>query len=266
MAWEYTTVERHGRLAVVRFDRGDGLNPMSSALARELTAVARSFADDIETSVIVLTGSANGGFCAGRDLKDAEISARYEQPMVARRHASQVGPRLCAAWEQLEQLTICAIEKFAVGAGLALALSTDIRVMGEGAHFRAPEVPLGLSMSWGSIPRLVALVGPARTKQMLCMGDARVGAAQSLAWGLAQEVVPNGEALAKAVAMGEAAASMPPLAVRMTKTTVNHVALAAGRAMVHMDTDQLILTEHTADHREAVAAFREKRKPSFSGA
>lgn len=265
MAWEYTEIERHGRLALVRFDRGDGLNPMSSKLARELTAVAQSFIDDTDTSVIVLTGTKNGGFCAGRDLKDAEGSARYDRPMLERRNATQIGTRLCGAWEQLEQLTICAIEKFAVGAGLALALATDIRVMGEGAHFRAPEVPLGLSMSWGSIPRLVALVGPGRTKQMLCMGDARVSAQQALAWGLAEEVVSNGEALKKAMEMGEAAAAMPPLAVRMTKTTVNAVAMSAGRAMVHMDTDQLILTEHTRDHQEAIAAFREKRKPRFDG-
>lgn len=266
MSWEYTTIERHGRLALVRFDRGDKLNPMSSALARELTAVAQSFIDDVETSVIILTGTKDGGFCAGRDLKDAEGIARYGKPMLARRNATQIGTRLCAAWENVEQLTICAIEKFAVGAGLALALACDIRVMGAGAHFRAPEVPLGLSMSWGSIPRLVALVGPGRAKQILCMGEGKVTAEQSLAWGLAEEVVPDGTALDKAMELARATAAMPPLTVRMTKSTVNAVALAAGRTIVHMDTDQLILTEHTEDHKEAIAAFREKRKPAFRGA
>ena len=265
MVWDDVQIERRGRLAIVRFDRGDKLNPMSSRLARTLTDVARRFAEDVETSVIVLTGTRDGGFCAGRDLHDEEGKARYDLPMLERRYRTQVGTRLCRAWEELEQLTICAIEKFAVGAGLALALATDIRVMGRGAHFRAPEVPLGLSMSWGSIPRLVALVGPARAKQILCLGDVRVPAEQALTWGLAQEVVDDGAALEAAVAMAEKAAAMPPLTLRMTKTTVNMVAQPDARALVHMDTDQLILTEHTRDHREAVDAFREKRRPQFTG-
>ena len=264
MAWEHVSIERRGRVAIVRFDRGDGLNPLSMQLVRELTEAARSFEEDLETTAIVLTGVGRG-FSAGRDLRDPAMQERAKKPMLERRRLAGVGARLCRAWEELEQFTIAAIEGFAIGGGLALSLACDFRVMGAGAHFRAPEIGLGLSMSWGSIPRLVSLVGPARAKQILLLADDRIAAADALAWGLVQETAPDGQALARAVAIAEKAAAMPPVTVRMTKTTINAVAQALSAAIIHMDTDQVMLTETTQDFAEGVAAFRERRKPRFSG-
>ena len=138
--------------------------------------------------------------------------------------------------------------------------------MGQGAHVRAPEVSLGLSMSWGSIPRLISLVGPARTKQILCLAKDRIAAADAHAWGLVQAVVPDGEAAAHARTLADRAAAMPPLPLRMTKATVNAVAAASAVAAVHMDTEEVMLTELTDDFAEAMAAFRERRGPVFRGA
>src|SRR3546814_887655 len=264
MSWEFVKVERRGRVAIVRLDRGDGMNPLSLQALRELTEAAQSFAADLETTAIVLTG-AGRGFSAGRDLRDPQMSERLGRPMIGRRHLSGAGARLCRAWEELEQFTIAAIEGFAIGGGLALALALDLRVVGAGAHFRAPEIGLGLSMSWGSIPRLINLVGPARAKQILILAQDRVPAADALAWGLAQEVVPDGQALDRAVALAEKAAAMPPVTVRMTKQTVNAIANASSAALIHMDTDQLMLTETTKDFAEGVAAFKERRKADFTG-
>ena len=142
-----------------------------------------------------------------------------------------------------------------VGGGLAFALATDWRVVGQSAHFRAPEVALGLSMSWGSIPRLVNLVGPARAKQVLLMADDRIDASQALDWGLAQDVVADGEAEAAAVRWAIKVASMPPVPARMTKKTINAYANALSDLAVHMDTDEVILTETTEDHEARVAAY-----------
>ncbi len=263
--WQFVEIERRDRVAIVRFDRGDGLNPLSLELIRELTAAAHGFAEDLETTAIVLVG-AGRSFSAGRDLRDPETPARATKPMLERRRLAGAGARLCRAWEELEQFTVAAIEGFAIGGGLALALACDLRVMGQGAHIRAPEIGLGLSMSWGSIPRLVGLVGLARAKQILLLANDRVSAADALAWGLVQEVTPDGGALDRAVALAEKVAAMPPVTVRMTKTTVNAVAHALSAAVIHMDTDQVMLTETTRDFAEGVAAFKERRKPRFTGA
>lgn len=264
MAWKYVKIERRGRVAVVRFDRGDGVNPLSIDAIGELTRAARTFEDDLETSAIVLTGTARC-FSAGRDLRDPAMDERSGMPMLERRHGTAVGPKLCRAWEDLEQLTIAAIEGFAIGGGMALALACDMRVMGAGAHFRAPEVALGLSMSWGTIPRVVNLVGPARAKQALILAQDRIPAADAREWGLCEEIVPDGRAEARALEIAEKAAAMPPLTVRMTKSAVNAYANALAHASIHMDTDQVVLAGTTEDHREAVAAFREKRTPKFTG-
>jgi enoyl-CoA hydratase len=264
MSWDFLTVERDGPVAVVRIDRGDGLNAMSAKLSRELTEVAHTFADDLETTAIVLCGTEKA-FCAGRDLRDPEIVANNAKPLLARRRLAGGGARLCQAWEDIEAMTICAVEGFAVGAGLALSLALDIRVMGAGAHFRAPEVALGLSMGWGAIPRLVNLVGPARAKQMLILSNRRVGSQDAFDSGLAQEVVPDGDAATRALEIAQEAATMPPLTVRLTKQAVNAVANATAKASIYMDTEQLVLSNLSGDHKEAVAAFKEKRKPRFTG-
>ena len=131
-------------------------------------------------------------FSAGRDLRDEEMDGRAGLPLIERRYIAASGARLCKAWSALEQFTVCGIEGFAIGGGLALAVATDYRVAARSAHFRAPEAALGLSMSWGSVPRLVNLIGPARTKQILIHANDRVSAEDALSWGLAQEIAPDG--------------------------------------------------------------------------
>lgn len=266
MTCDFVSIQRQGRVAIVTFDRGNPLNALSVQAIEELTDAARDLARDLEISAVVLTTPPGSGFSAGRDLADPAADRRRELPMLERRHAAGAGKRLCAAWESIEAITIAAIERFAIGGGLALALALDLRVMGRGAHVRAPEVSLGLSMSWGTIPRLASLVGPARTKQILCLANDRIAAEDALAWGLVQAVVPDGEAAAHARTLADRAAAMPPVPLRMTKATVNAVAAANSAAAVHMDTEEVMLTELTEDFEEAVEAFRERRGPVFRGA
>src|SRR5437660_2278513 len=109
-----------GRIAVVRFDRGDHINALSQQAMRELRDVPRDFEDDLETSVVILTGSAKA-FSAGFDLKDPEGANRGKLPLGEALLNQRLGPRLCKAWEQLEQVTIAAIEGHCIGGGAALA-------------------------------------------------------------------------------------------------------------------------------------------------
>jgi enoyl-CoA hydratase/carnithine racemase len=265
---EFLGVERglgpDGRIAVVRFDRGDGLNALSPEVMRQLTAAARSFEDDGETSVVVLTGSAKA-FSAGFDLKDPEGRARRTMDMgVLRRHL-KLGPRLTGAWQEMEQITIGAIEGFAIGGGVALAVALDFRVMADNAHLRVPEIGLGMSMSWQSVPRMLHLMGPARTKQAVILADERISAQDAQQWRLVEELAEPGKAFDVAMGLAERFARQPPLPVAMTKLTVNRLTHVLDDLASHMDGDQFALASLTEDHKEGVAAFLERRKPKFRG-
>jgi enoyl-CoA hydratase len=265
---EFVSVEKRlgpdGRIAVVRFDRGDGLNALSHEVMRQLTAVARSFEDDGDTSVVVLTGGAKA-FSAGFDLKDSEGRARRHMDLGSLRRALKVGPRLTRAWHDMEQVTICAIEGFAIGGGVALAVALDFRVMADNAHLRVPEIALGMNMSWQSVPRMLHLIGPARTKQAVILADERISAREAHDWGLVEEVAAPGKAFDAAMALAEKVARQPPISVAMTKLTVNRLAHALDDLASHMDGDQFALASMTEDHAEGIAAFRERRKPKFRG-
>ncbi|WJR74969.1 enoyl-CoA hydratase/isomerase family protein [Bradyrhizobium sp. NP1] len=265
---DFVTIEKglgpEGRIAVARFDRGDGINALSPEAMRQLTTAARSFEDDGDTSVVVLAGNAKA-FSAGFDLKDPEGRSRRTMDIGSLRRHLKLGPRLTRAWQEMEQVTIGAIEGFCIGGGVALAVALDFRVMARNAHLRVPEIGLGMNMSWQSVPRMLHLMGPARTKQAVILADERISAEQAHDWGLVEEVAEPGGAFAAAMLLAEKVARQPPISVAMTKLTVNRIAHALDDLASHMDVDQFALASQTDDHREAVEAFLGKRKARFRG-
>jgi len=259
---DFVSIERNGDVATVTLDRGDGRNALSRQAILELTQAAKSFADDLQTQAVILTGK--GAFTAGADLKDPAMDRRKANGLLERRHMVRIGPDLCDAWEKVEQITICAIEKYCIGGGAALAAACDFRVMGKSATMRLPEIPLGMNMSWHAVPRIVSLIGPARAKRFIIYGE-NIGADDALAWGLCDEVTADGEALTAARAWAEKTAKLPPNAVRMTKQSVNAAANALHHATTFMDLDQYALATTSKDYKEAIKAFLEKREPKFTG-
>jgi enoyl-CoA hydratase/carnithine racemase len=256
MADPYVTVERDGPIALVRFDRHKNLNAFDGQLILELTDVARSFHDDLETRAVVLTGSRDY-FSAGADLEDLGSRNDPELSDLAKRQIYFRGVRLCEAWEAMPQITIAAMEKLAVGAGVALPLACDWRVLGESCFLYVPEVKIGLNLQWGALPRLVNLVGPARAKR-ICILCERMDARTALEWGLAEEVVPDGGAVEKALELARAAAEMPAVATLMIKEAVNATAGALNRTASFADADQSQLTAATEDARTARDRFNRK--------
>ncbi len=265
---DFVSIEKglgpEGRIAVVRFDRGDGINALSPEAMRQLTDAARSFEDDAETSVVVLAGGPKA-FTAGFDLKDPEGRARRTMDIGSLRRHLKLGPRMTRAWQEMEQITIGAIEGFCIGGGVALAVALDFRVMARDAHMRVPEIGLGMNMSWQSVPRMLHLIGPARTKQAVILADQRITAAEAHQWGLVEEVADPGKAFDAAMVLAGKVAAQPPLSVAMTKLTVNRLAHALDDLASHMDVDQFALASFSEDHKEGVAAFLERRKPRFRG-
>jgi enoyl-CoA hydratase/carnithine racemase len=146
-----------------------------------------------------------------------------------------------------------------------LAVALDFRVMARDAHMRVPEIGLGMNMSWQSVPRMLHLIGPARTKQTVILADDRISAEEAHQWGLVEQVTDPGKAFDAAMALATKIAAQPPISVAMTKLTVNRLAHALDDLAGHMDLDQFALTSLTEDHKEGVAAFLERRKPRFRG-
>lgn len=258
---EATEAAGAGRIAVVRFDRGHRANSLALSTMRALTGAARGFEGDARLSAVVLAGRADN-FCLGFDLKDEETAALCDLPLAERRDALQTGRRMCRAWAEIEALTISAISGWCVGGGLALAVATDLRVGSLKSSFYTPEIERGMNMSWGSIPRIVDLVGPARAKRLLILAE-RIGAEKAVEWGLLDEIAED--PMKTALAMAARAAEMPAAPARMIKRGIDAYASALAAAASHADSDQFALVQTGPDYAEGVASFIEGRPPRFSG-
>jgi enoyl-CoA hydratase len=161
-------------------------------------------------------------------------------------------------WERLDQMTIAAINGWAVGGGLSLAMACDFRVMADTARIFIPEVRLGLPYMWGSLTRLINLVGMARAKELVMTCD-QIGADQALAMGLVNRVVSGAQVLLAARELAERLLSMPPMAMRRTKEFFR--ALLSNRAGDITVADAYLGAgcADGEDTAEAITAFREKR-------
>lgn len=260
--WTHIGVTRREAVVEVALARPEARNALNGALMEELTEAARLLRLRTDVLAVILTGT-ESYFSAGADLSASQ--ARAAQPtLLEARRTVMAGPDLCKAWEEIEAVTIAAIEGYCIGGACALAVSCDFRVMGSTAYMRLPEVPLGMNMSWRTLPKLVALAGPSRAKQYVVFGEA-ADAERCLAWGFADEVVAAGQALTAARLWADKVAALPPLPVRMTKEAINAISAATAQASIYMDRDQYLLASRTDDYREGVAAFREKRPGKFKG-
>ena len=262
MPLTHITLTESARVAEVHLNRPEARNAMSQALMQELTTTAQALAQRSDINVVLLTGT-GPCFTAGADLKEGRAWADGTQPLVAKRERAAIGYRMCRAWEDLPQISIVAIEGFAVGGGLALSLACDWRVLAEDAFVSLPEIALGIPLTWGAIPRLVALVGPARAKRLTILCE-RVAAVDALAMGLVDYTAPSGQALSRARQVAEQVLTMPAHAVRMSKETANAVATALHHLGGHMAHDQIMLAAASAEAQTArTHAFKPADKPAL---
>lgn len=164
-------VERRGRVAILRFDRGDGRN----ALSLEALRVLRDAFDTIQReeeppTAVVLTGTASA-FSVGFDLKDPAVSGMQQASIRQRLRGPQLGAAACLALAGLEAYTIVAVEGWCLGGGLAIALSGDLIVASRQAKFALPEIDRGMNLSWSALPRLISKIGPSTAKRLAILGE-----------------------------------------------------------------------------------------------
>lgn len=152
MAYEHLLVDQADGIVTARLNRPHERNALNGALMRELTEFARAHRTRPDVRAVILAGGPDF-FSAGADLDAAAARSGAEAPsLLAVREALMAGPDMCRAWEEIEAVTLMAIEGYCVGGACALSLCCDFRIMGATGMMRLPEVPLGINMSWRSLP------------------------------------------------------------------------------------------------------------------
>ena len=255
---KHLKVKKEGHICWVYLNRPNSLNALNTEILRELTEFNASLRYDLESRVVIYTGTGDN-FSSGADLKEKRES-------VTRLEAWRNNFGKPAIWSFLEvdQITIAAINGYCLGGAACIASACDFRLASSNAQFGYPEINLGINLNWLGLPLALRLVGPARTKSLVIGGNIE-DSSTLLEWGLYDEV-HKPENLLKAVkAKALEYSSKSPLAAQMIKKSVNYLAYNNDKGVMHMDYDQTLLTFETKDTKEALNAFFEKRKPDFTG-
>jgi 2-(1,2-epoxy-1,2-dihydrophenyl)acetyl-CoA isomerase len=246
-------------VATLTLDRPDARNALDANLKRELLAGVRGADRDPAVRVLVLTG-AGSAFCAGQDLREA---SGPDAPPLSQILRETYNP-LILAMRRLDKPIVAAVNGVAAGAGLALVLACDIRLAADSATFVLAFGRVGLVPDSGATWFLPRLVGPARATELALLGDP-LRAEDAERWGLVNRVVPA-DSLAETVhTLAARLAQGAPRAIALTKRALNRSLEATLEAQLEDEAALQGIAGRTADHREGVAAFLEKRPPRFTG-
>lgn len=251
------TLRRDGNVAEIVLDRPEALNALSTAMARRLAGVCAEVSSDAAVRAVVLSAAGEKAFCVGADLK--ERNAMSDDEILAQR------PVFRAAFGgvlNLPQPVIAAVHGYALGGGCEFALSTDLIVADETAVFGLPEVSVGLVPGGGGTQLALRRLGPGKAADLVFTGR-RLGVDEALAFGLADRKVPAGTAREEALTLAAVIARNSPIAVRAAKRALRQGAGVSLDAGLDLEENAWRTAAFSADRREGIAAFNEKRKPNW---
>ena len=254
--YENILAERDGAIATIIVNRPKSLNALNSKTLRELTQAVREAAD---ARALILTGSGDRAFVAGADISEMAPMGPWQA-----REFSELGHVLTALIEDIPAATIAAVNGYALGGGLELAVACDMIFASENARLGLPEVTLGVTPGFGGTQRLVRLVGKLRAKEMIFTGD-WVDAKRAAEMGLVNAVLPREKLLDHCRALARKIAEKGPLAVALAKRLVERGYDMPLRAANRQEAESFALLFDTEDRREGMRAFIEKRPAKFTG-
>lgn len=253
-------ITRQGRVAVIALQRPEAMNAINVQMRTELRETLEAMRRDADIGAVVLTGSGDKAFSAGMDLREF-AKANADVPIAEmKRYRWETGEGIAA----FDKPIIAAVNGLAIGGGVELALLCDMSFASEAASFAFGEIKRGLMPGNGGTQRLSRRIGTARALEMILTGRT-VSAAEALAIGLVEYVVPPAELIARAVALGELMAANAPVALRSAKSAIHRGADMALNDGLRMEQDLAAFLYTTEDAQEGPRAFLEKRSPVWKG-
>jgi len=259
MSFNNIIVESVEGITTITFNRPKALNALNSELLAEFAQAVEAVANDEAVRVLVLTGAGGKAFVAGADITElAKLDSLKAKVFINR------GLSVINRLTELPIPVIAAVNGFALGGGLEIAMACDFIYAAENASFGQPEIKLGLIPGYGGTQRLPRIIGAARAKELLYTGR-MIKAQEALTLGIVNRVTAPEALMEQVMATAREMAGMGRVSLRATKQAVNfglNVDLATG---LRIETDAFALCMASADAKEGTSAFLEKRKAAFKG-
>jgi 2-(1,2-epoxy-1,2-dihydrophenyl)acetyl-CoA isomerase len=248
-------------VATLTLNRPESLNALSMEIRFGLLESLERLGNDDSIGCIVITGSGRG-FCAGGDVKS--MGERSARGFEARAAGIRNSNRIPMMMRSTPKVIIAMVNGVAVGAGLSMALACDLRIAARSARFGTGFAKIGLSGDWGGTWTLTRLVGTAKARELYFLGD-MITAETASSIGMVNQVVDDESLTSTTMAIARRIAAMPRVALGYAKKNLHEAETGSFSATLEMEAVHQARCSQTEDHREAVAAFKEKRKPVFHG-
>jgi enoyl-CoA hydratase len=259
MEFKNTLYEKSEGIATITINRPEALNALNAETAKEIMVRLEDAKNDGNIRVIVITGAGDRAFSAGADLKMMK-----DVTPVRGVELSRLGQQLGDQIEALGKPVIAAINGYALGGGLELAMACDLRIASENAWLGQPEINVGLIPGWGGTQRLPRFVGKGIAKEMIFTGK-RIDAKTAERLGLVNAVVPADQLKSKIKEFALELAGKPPIAIKLSKALINNSTETHPDVGLWQEAEAFGIVSSTEDFKEGVSAFLEKRKPKFKG-
>jgi enoyl-CoA hydratase len=259
MDFKFIVYEKSEGIATITLNRPEALNAFSKEVVSEVLQALEDIRSDESVRVVILTGAGEKAFSAGADIK-AMIGMNASKA----RELSLMGEKLCLALENLEKPVIAALNGYALGGGLEVAMSCDLRIASENSRMGQTEINIGLIPGWGGTQRLTRLVGRTKAKEMVFTGK-MIDAKTAEQLGIVNMVVPADKFREAVRQFALELALKAPVAIKVAKALIDKGAEIGLDSALALEREGFGVVASTEDLQEGVNAFTEKRKPVFKG-